>query len=238
MLAQRPGATSGKILTVSSKHQNGCPHPKAAWSFCHCERERGSMTSAGSAARAAVLTSWKEIARYMGKGVRTVQRWEMDFGLPVRRPQGSNKKAILARPSDLDAWVAMRCTISERAREKAPALYSRASLSAEIATARNLLQNQTALRVELEAAIVAVREQLRTMCEQGSGMQPIRPRGMSMVHPAVETMPVRTADGAARHIPQLVPDGTPPTSASQGPLLETPAAEDPSTLRFPEAMGA
>lgn len=61
-------------------------------------------------AHAAVLTSWKDIARYMGKGVRTVQRWEQDFGLPVRRPQGSNKKAILARPSDLDTWVAMRCT--------------------------------------------------------------------------------------------------------------------------------
>lgn len=59
--------------------------------------------------RPAVLTSWKDIARYMGKGVRTVQRWEQDFGLPVRRPYGSNKKAILARPEDLDAWVAMRC---------------------------------------------------------------------------------------------------------------------------------
>lgn len=57
----------------------------------------------------AVLTSWKDIARYMGKGVRTVQRWEQDFGLPVRRPQGSNKKAVLARPRDLDAWVALRC---------------------------------------------------------------------------------------------------------------------------------
>lgn len=34
---------------------------------------------------AQVFTSWKEIARYMGKGVRTVQRWEQDFGLPVRK---------------------------------------------------------------------------------------------------------------------------------------------------------
>jgi DNA-binding transcriptional regulator YiaG len=25
---------------------------------------------------AGVLTSWTEIARYLGKGVRTVQRWE------------------------------------------------------------------------------------------------------------------------------------------------------------------
>jgi hypothetical protein len=57
-----------------------------------------------------ILTSWKDIARYMGKGVRTVQRWEQDFGLPVRRPLGSTKKAVLARPRDLDAWVALRCS--------------------------------------------------------------------------------------------------------------------------------
>ena len=36
----------------------------------------------------AVLSSWKDIARYMGKGVRTVQRWERHLGLPVRRPNG------------------------------------------------------------------------------------------------------------------------------------------------------
>ena len=33
----------------------------------------------------AVLSSWKDIARYMGKGVRTVQRWEhhLDFRFAV-----------------------------------------------------------------------------------------------------------------------------------------------------------
>lgn len=62
------------------------------------------------ALQGAILTSWKDIARYMGKGVRTVQRWEQDFGLPVRRPLGSNKKAVLARPADLDGWVAQRCS--------------------------------------------------------------------------------------------------------------------------------
>ncbi|HEX4037044.1 MAG TPA: hypothetical protein VHX37_03220 [Acidobacteriaceae bacterium] len=68
------------------------------------------MNNGTSAQSTTVLTSWKDIARYMGKGVRTVQRWEQDFGLPVRRPQGSNKKAVLARPRDLDAWVALRCS--------------------------------------------------------------------------------------------------------------------------------
>lgn len=53
-----------------------------------------------------VLTSWKDIARYLGKGVRTVQRWEEYFGLPVRRPS-SNKMhhAVIAIPEEIDAWL-------------------------------------------------------------------------------------------------------------------------------------
>jgi hypothetical protein len=51
-----------------------------------------------------VLTSWKEIGQYLGKGVRTVQRWEREFGLPVRRPTDPCRRAVLAIPEELDAW--------------------------------------------------------------------------------------------------------------------------------------
>jgi hypothetical protein len=54
----------------------------------------------------AVLTCWKEIALYLGKGIRTVQRWEQEFGLPVRRPKGvAHKSAVTAKKEDLDAWL-------------------------------------------------------------------------------------------------------------------------------------
>lgn len=36
-----------------------------------------------------ILACWKDIARYMGKGVRTVQRREQQFGLPVQRTLGA-----------------------------------------------------------------------------------------------------------------------------------------------------
>jgi CheY-like chemotaxis protein len=52
-----------------------------------------------------ILNSWKEIAHYMGRGVRTVQRWERDFGLPVHRPKGQDRSATLALSSELDAWL-------------------------------------------------------------------------------------------------------------------------------------
>ncbi len=55
-----------------------------------------------------IFTSWKEIASYLGKGVRTVQRWEAQFGLPVQRPNARSKGIVRASRADLDEWVATR----------------------------------------------------------------------------------------------------------------------------------
>ena len=52
----------------------------------------------------AILTSWKEIAAYLGKGVRTVQRWESRLGLPVRRPIGRTTN-VYALGAELDEWL-------------------------------------------------------------------------------------------------------------------------------------
>jgi phage terminase Nu1 subunit (DNA packaging protein) len=52
-----------------------------------------------------VLTSWKDIAKYFGKGVRTVQRWEKEFGLPVRRPKQSGKSTVLAVLTEINEWI-------------------------------------------------------------------------------------------------------------------------------------
>jgi hypothetical protein len=52
-----------------------------------------------------LLTSWKEIASYLGKGVRTVQRWEQQFGLPVRRPNEKVKGIVHATRHELDRWL-------------------------------------------------------------------------------------------------------------------------------------
>jgi hypothetical protein len=51
-----------------------------------------------------LLTSWKEIALHLGKGVRTVQRWERELGLPVRRPSQS-RHIVMAITSELDEWI-------------------------------------------------------------------------------------------------------------------------------------
>jgi hypothetical protein len=56
--------------------------------------------------RTGVLSGWKDIANYLGKAVRTVQRYEYELGLPVHRPAGKLRGSVIAAKSDLDAWVA------------------------------------------------------------------------------------------------------------------------------------
>ena len=53
----------------------------------------------------AVLNGWKEIARYMGHGVRTVQRWHSATALPVHRPIGHKRSSVVALSEELDAWL-------------------------------------------------------------------------------------------------------------------------------------
>ena len=51
------------------------------------------------------LNSWKEVASYLGKGVRTVQRWEVQLGLPVRRLGREGGEIVYALKSEIDAWI-------------------------------------------------------------------------------------------------------------------------------------
>jgi phage terminase Nu1 subunit (DNA packaging protein) len=52
-----------------------------------------------------ILNSWKEIAGYLGRGLRTAQRWERELGLPVRRPRGRSRTAVFALRKELDIWL-------------------------------------------------------------------------------------------------------------------------------------
>jgi excisionase family DNA binding protein len=49
--------------------------------------------------------SWKEIAAYLGRDLRTVRRWEKDKGLPVHRVPGGERRAVFAYRAEIDAWL-------------------------------------------------------------------------------------------------------------------------------------
>lgn len=52
-----------------------------------------------------VLNSWKDIAGHLHTSVRTAQRWEMHFHLPIHRPSGTHKGPVLAFEHELDTWI-------------------------------------------------------------------------------------------------------------------------------------
>ncbi len=54
------------------------------------------------------LDSWKEIASYLKRGTRTVQRWEREEGLPVHRLVHDKLGSVYAYRSELDSWWAQR----------------------------------------------------------------------------------------------------------------------------------
>ncbi len=52
-----------------------------------------------------ILNGWKEISTHLERGVRTAQRWELQFGMPVHRPASKRRTAVVALADELDTWL-------------------------------------------------------------------------------------------------------------------------------------
>lgn len=61
------------------------------------------------------LDSWKEIAAYLKRDVRTVQRWEKCEGLPVSRHIHGKLGSVYAYKPEIDAWWNNRRRLEQRA---------------------------------------------------------------------------------------------------------------------------
>jgi hypothetical protein len=51
------------------------------------------------------LDGWKEIAGYVGRNIRTVQRWHATRGMPVHRVPGGRSGSVYALRIELDEWL-------------------------------------------------------------------------------------------------------------------------------------
>lgn len=51
------------------------------------------------------LDSWKEIADYLKRDIRTAIRWEKERGLPVHRVPGGQRQTVFAYTSEIDSWL-------------------------------------------------------------------------------------------------------------------------------------
>lgn len=59
-------------------------------------------------ARGERLDSWKEIAAYLKRDIRTVQRWEKQEGLPVQRHLHDERGTAYAYTGEIDEWLQNR----------------------------------------------------------------------------------------------------------------------------------
>lgn len=105
-----------------------------------------------------VLHSWKDIARYVGRGVRTVQRWEHDLGFPIHRPRGKERSAVLAFASEIDEWLMntpIEATsgneISDSVGRRFAEFYKKTEML--MARARLLMSNSQKLQEQINQAI-------------------------------------------------------------------------------------
>jgi tetratricopeptide (TPR) repeat protein len=51
-----------------------------------------------------IFDSWKEIAAYLKRSVKTCQRWESELGLPIHRSDESPKAKVFASKDEIDHW--------------------------------------------------------------------------------------------------------------------------------------
>ena len=117
------------------------------------------------AKEASVLSSWKEIALYLNKGVRTAQRWERELGLPVLRlREGEGEGRVIAHRAELEAWLQAQWTCRKPAPQRPPQLSvsSLPRVRRQLQTHLELLSVNESLRGEMFQALQA----LRAQCEE------------------------------------------------------------------------
>jgi hypothetical protein len=111
-----------------------------------------------------LLTSWKEIAAYLGKGVRTVQRWELQYELPVRRPNEKAKGVVHATRQDLDHWPEAKW--SHRPQEPQDAIRGGGGSTIYIDAVRASIERSVQLHEANRALLAGVRRSLENCFQQ------------------------------------------------------------------------
>ncbi len=111
----------------------------------------------GASENPAVFTCWKEIAFYLGKGVRTVQRWENEFGLPVQRPDMKSKGTVRASRQELDLWLQGH--------------WGSRAFHGPVAAVSDIIQQSRRLREERRRIIAELQNSVHALAELGKQWQ-------------------------------------------------------------------
>jgi len=160
---------------------------------------------------AEVLQSWKEIASYLNRGVRTVQRWQ-ENGLPVRRVGSGPRPPVIAVREEIDRWMRSAKGQQSLATSETSQALDLASVRNTIARARYLRQQQRLL--------------LETHC---STLQRVVENAAALTDSFIQTVPRSDRRDPATHFGAT-------TDASKMVVLDTSSFEDVEMSRPPDSQ--
>src|SRR5512138_541847 len=104
------------------QHADGAFWRLGALSFASMSGSSDSKPPSSGRALQDRLDSWKEIAAFLDRGIRTVQRWEREEGLPVHRLAHDKRGSVYARRDELAAWwESRRVTLAGQPSDEGPA---------------------------------------------------------------------------------------------------------------------
>lgn len=143
-----------------------------------------------------ILDSWKEIAVFLRRGVRTVQRWENTEGLPVRRHGHLNRGSVYALRSDIVLWLRTR-EFGHTEPVNRHTNCERRELNVSIAQQRVLMNN---LNVQLKlqwAKVMSSWQQLQlTVASRDGHAPPARPISTAPTSPGPKRLRLTSGAGA------------------------------------------
>ncbi len=107
------------------------------------------------------FTTWKEIAAFFSRDVRTVQRWEKEEGLPVHRHLHHHQSSVYAYREELEQWWRERGSSLNHvglAEEAAPAVETQPAAQPDLAPSEILTAPSfwIAQKMRLAAAVVVL----------------------------------------------------------------------------------
>jgi hypothetical protein len=142
------------------------------------------------------LSSWKEISAYLGRGIRTVQRWERDLGLPVHRVGKGPRSPVHAFPSELTAWL-LRIGNNHREGHGHP-LRPQQHPDGTSAVSRVLVQRSSQLVKQMVESLWLQRQRAEELTRLMTQVRQQLPRALSTSTPRNGTVRRHTAARSAR----------------------------------------
>ncbi|GEM_PF-2436511 len=118
--------------------------------------------------KASTLNSWKEIATYLGRGVRTVQRWERTLGLPVHRIGDRSRGPVFSFQHELNMWMRTHAAAA------GPDVVASEKVSAQIHRS-SVLQRSSALTSKVLFLLEKQQQQAKLLGEQVQRMAHLVP---------------------------------------------------------------